>query len=140
MGNLRDFIHGIKSGQNRAELDQIIRSLKGVCHIGKRVVKHDKLKALANEILNDWDAVIAAVNNPNLPLTNNEAERALRHAVIARRISHGTRTSEGSIAYSCLLSVIETCRLRQVNPWEYISSVIKLARRGLSPPKFPEPA
>jgi transposase len=62
---------------------------------------------LAKEILNDWDAVVAAVNNPDLPLTNNEAERALRHAVIARRISYGTRTTEGSIAYSCLLSVIE---------------------------------
>ena len=108
----------------------------GVCYLGKKV-KHKKLKALASEILNDWDAVVAAVNNPDLPLTNNEAERALRHAVIARRISYGTRTHEGSIAYSCLLSVIETCRLRQVNPWEYISSVIKLARKGLSPPLLP---
>ena len=134
--NLQSFIHAIKSGTNRVELDQIIRSLHGVCHIGKRVVRHEKLKALANEILNDWDAVIAAVNNPNLPLTNNEAERALRHAVIASRISHGTRTHEGSIAYSCLLSVIETCRLRQVEPWQYISGVVKLARQGLSPPKL----
>lgn len=137
LDNLRDFIHAIKSETNRVELDQIIRSLQGVCHVGKRVVNHEKLKALANEILHDWDAVIAAVNNPNLPLTNNEAERALRHAVIARRISHGTRTTEGSIAYSCLLSVIETCRLRKVDPWKYISEVIKLARKGLSPPKFP---
>ena len=137
LDNLRDFIHAIKSGTNRVELDQIIRSLQGVCHVGRRVVNHEKLKALANEILSDWDAVIAAMNNLNLPLTNNEAERALRHAVIARRISHGTRTNEGSIAYSCLLSVIETCRLRQVNPWKYISSVIKLARQGLSPPKLP---
>ncbi|MCC0179461.1 IS66 family transposase [Waterburya agarophytonicola K14] len=131
--DLRDFIYAIKSGKNRAELDLIIRSLQGICHVGKRV-KHTKLKALAKEILNDWDAVIAAVNNPDLPLTNNEAERALRHAVIARRISHGTRTNEGSTAYSCLLSVIETCRLRQVNPWTYIANVIRLARQGLSPP------
>ena len=139
LGNLRNFIHAIKEGKNRAELDQIICSLRGICYVGKNAnqVRYKKLKALASEILNDWDAVIAAVNNPNLPLTNNEAERALRHAVIARRISYGTRTNEGSIAYSSLLSVIETCRLRQVNPWEYISSVIKLARKGLSPPKFP---
>ena len=136
LDDLRDFIHAINSGQNRAELDQIIRSLQGICHVGKRV-KHTRLKALASEILNDWEAVIAAVNNPDLPLTNNEAERALRHAVIARRISYGTRTTEGSIAYSSLLSVIETCRLRQVNPWEYISSVVKLARQGLSPPLLP---
>ncbi len=60
-----------------------------------------------------------------------------RHAVIARRIGYGTRTREGSLAYSSLLSVIETCRLRQVNPWKYISSVIKLARKGLSPPLLP---
>ncbi len=72
--------------------------------------------------------------SPDLPLTNNEAERALRHAVISRRISYGTRTNEGSIAYSCLLSVIETCRLRQINPGKYISSVIQLARKGLRPP------
>ena len=139
LGNLRNFIHAIREGKNRAELDQIICSLRGICYVGKNAnqVRYQKLKALASEILNDWDAVIAAVNNPHLPLTNNEAERALRHAVIARRISHGTRTNEGSIAYSCLLSVIETCRLRQVNPWEYLSSVIKLARKGLSPPKFP---
>jgi transposase len=133
--DLRDFIIAISEGKTQKELDKIIRSLQGVCHLAK-TIKHQKLKALATEILNDWDAVIAAVNNPDLPLTNNEAERALRHAVITRRISYGTRTTEGSIAYSSLLSVIETCRLRQVNPGKYISSVIKLARKGLSPPKL----
>jgi transposase len=99
--DLRNFIRAISQGKTQKELEQIIRSLQGVCHLAKKV-KHQKLKALAREILNDWDAVVAAVNNPDLPLTNNEAERALRHAVITRRISYGTRTTEGSIAYSSL--------------------------------------
>ena len=73
--DLRDFIRAISEGKTRTALDKIIGSLQGVCHLGKKV-KHKKLKALANEILNDWDAVVAAVNNPDLPLTNNEAERA----------------------------------------------------------------
>ncbi len=68
--------------------------------------------------------------------TNNEAERALRHAVIARNIGFGTRTFEGSLAYSSLNRVIETCRLRKLNPWSYIASVLALARQGLSPPPF----
>ena len=76
-------------------------------------------------------------HNPELPPTNNEAERALRHAVIGRRISYGTRTSEGSLAYSSLLSVIETCRLRNINPWIYICEVITLGRKGLPPPSVP---
>ncbi len=88
--------------------------------MGKKAT-HAKLKALAGEILNDWEAVVAFVNHPSLPPTNNEAERALRHAVIARRIGYGTRTSEGSLAYSSLLSVIETCRLRNIDPWTYIA-------------------
>jgi len=89
----------------------------------------------ANEILRDWDAVVAFVTNPQLPPTNNEAERALRHAVITRQISYGTRSTEGSLAYCSLLSVIETCRLRKVNPWSFIAQVVTLARKGfLHPP------
>ena len=65
--------------------------------------------------------MVAFVNNPELPLTNNEAERALRHAVIARRISFGTRTNEGSRAYTALLSIIETCLLRKQDLWAYIA-------------------
>ncbi len=49
------------------------------------------------------------LKNPGRPATDCEAERALRHAVITRRISFGARTSEGSRAYAALLSVIETC-------------------------------
>ncbi len=88
-------------------------------------------------ILRDWDAVVAFVHHPGLPPTNNEAERALRHAVIARRISYGTRTFEGSLAYCSLFSVIETCRLRKVDPWSYIAQVIALGRKGLLPPPIP---
>ncbi len=91
------------------------------------------MRALAKEILNDWDAVIAFVKNPFLPPTNNEAERALRHAVIARRISFGTRTTEGSRAYAALLSVIETCRLRGQDPWTYIAETVALGRKGMVP-------
>ena len=47
-------------------------------------------------MLNDWTAITAFVTHPDLPATNNEAERALRDAVIARRISHGTPSEEGS--------------------------------------------
>lgn len=55
----------------------------------------------------------------------------------ARRISYGTRSSKGSLAYSSLLSVIETCRLRKVDPWAYISKVITLGRKGILPPPVP---
>lgn len=124
------------SEDDRGEAYPIIARLKRASLLSKDA-EHSKLRALAREILNDWDAMIAFVKHPGLPATNNEAERALRHAVISRRISHGTRTSEGSLAYSNLLSVIETCRLRKRDPWKYIALVIQNARKGLSVPLVP---
>ena len=136
--DLRDLIEAIAQKQANSPpfIGSILRRLCRACHLGEKV-EHPKLRALAREILNDWDAVVAFVNHPELPPTNNEAERALRHAVIARRLGYGTRTSEGSLAYSSLLSVIETCRLRNIDPWTYLAEVIALARRGLSPPPVP---
>lgn len=132
---LRELIRFLALGDGDKELeDQDPGRLYRVCRLAT-AVEHPKLKALAVEILRDWDAVVAFVYHKELPPTNNEAERALRHAVIARRISYGTRTTEGSLAYCSLLSVIETCRLRKINPWNYIATVVREARKGnLFPP------
>ena len=133
---LREFRGLIKAmaedGGGGSRCNLILARLKKACNLGSKE-DHEKLRALAREILNDWDAVVAFVKNPELPPTNNDAERALRHAVISRRISFGTRTTEGSQAYACLLSVIETCRLRNQDPWPYIAETIALGRKGRAP-------
>ena len=101
---------------------------------------HEKTRALACEFLNDWDTFWVVLDYPWLPLTNNEAERALRHWVIARRISYGTRTAQGSRAFELTISVIETCRKRGVSPWPYLAEVIRQRRKGLPAPALPQPA
>ena len=75
--------------------------------------------------------------HPELPLTNNLAERALRHWVIARRISYGTRTPQGSLAFTVLASVIETCRQRGHLPWPYIAEGLRQRRQGNPVPLLP---
>lgn len=98
---------------------------------------HDKLRALARELLLDWDVILRQVREPHLPLTNNLAEQALRHWVIARRISHGTRSAVGTRAFGLLASVIETCRRRKACAWRFLASVIATARQGLPAPSLP---
>ncbi len=137
---LRGLIHTMAEGGDAAKRQcfPILARLKRACLLG-RDGPTPKMHARAKEILNDWEAIVAFVKHPDaaFPPTNTEAERALRHAVISRRISHGTRTSEGRRAYSALLSVIETCRLRRLIPWDYIAEVIALARQGIAPPPIP---
>jgi len=93
---------------------------------------HAKAHALAVEFLNGWEAIFAVLENPLWPLTNNEAERALRHWAILRLISHGTRTPQGSRHFALLASVIDTCRRRGHSPWEYLQTAITRRRQGLA--------
>ena len=127
---LRGLIHAVAEDQGHTILNPIQARLKRACLL-HRDHETEKIRALAREILNDWAAIVAFVNNPALPATNNEAERALRIAVIARRLSFGTRTREGSAAYAAALSVVETCRRRHLDPWSYIAETLARARAGI---------
>jgi transposase len=127
---MRALIHEVAEGAGARVINPILARLKRACGL-YRDDEADKVRSLAREVLNDWAAITAFVTNPELPATNNEAERTLRHAVIARRISHGTRTQEGSAAYAATLSVFETCRRRGIEPWRYITDLLTRARKGL---------
>ena len=48
------------------------------------------------------------LDDPNIEPTNNRAERALRPAVIARKVSHCSKSVEGADAFSAFTSVIRT--------------------------------
>jgi transposase len=98
---------------------------------------HAKLGAVAREFLLDWEVILRQAREPDLPFTNNAAERALRHWVIARRISLGTRSESGSRAFALMASVIDTCRRRGVSAWLYLASVIAAARKGIQVPCLP---
>ena len=125
-------VHDGEGGDTQA-VKRLMARIKWNCQCNRYEVEK-KVRDLAGEILNDWEAVVAFVEDPKLPPTNNEAERALRHAVIARRISFGTRTDEGSRFYAAGLSVIATCRRRGVETWAYAGGLIAAARANLPLP------
>ncbi len=75
-----------------------------------------RTQALRGDFLNDWAVIFQVLAHPHLPLTNKYAERLLSHGVILRRIGHGTRTEQGSLALATFSSLVETCRLRNASP------------------------
>ena len=56
------------------------------------------------------------VSHPETPPDNNAAERSLRHLVISRKISGGTRSGAGSGSKMTLASLFGTWRARGFNP------------------------
>jgi transposase len=80
---------------------------------------------------------------PGVEPTNNAAERALRHAVIWRRISGGTASADGSRFVERMLSAVATCRQQGRNVLDYLTSCFEAHRSGhaipsLSPAAEPE--
>ena len=60
------------------------------------------------------------VNQPEVPMDNNLAERTLRPAVIARKLSYGSKSEIAAQLTSCLLSVVETLRLNRIKVYDWL--------------------
>ena len=68
--------------------------------------------------------------------TNNAAERALRPAVIYRKLSFGTQSAQGSRYIERLLSVSETCRVQQRNAYQYLVEAMEAKFAGEAAPSL----
>ena len=68
--------------------------------------------------------------------TNNASERALRHAVIWRRISGGTDSAVGSRFVERMLTAVATCRQQKRNVLDYLSACFEAHRRGQKVPSL----
>lgn len=68
------------------------------------------------------------IENPEVDSTNNISERGLRHAVVMRKISNGSRSERGAEITGRLLSVIKSLELQGVNPYTGSMDLLQKAK------------
>ncbi len=92
-------------------------------------------KAL-NYFLENYDGLTLFLTNPDVPLDNNAQERLLRSHVVGRKTWYGTHSERGAETAAILFSIVETCKLNQVNPREYFAQLTEdlLAKRPARTP------
>jgi transposase len=71
--------------------------------------------------------------------TNNVAERALRHGVLWRKMSHGPKSVLGSEYLGCIWSVVETCRQQGRDVWDFLTACMAAAAEECSAPSLLTP-
>ena len=86
-------------------------------------------EAVTNRLRKQFDHLFTFLDHPDVPATNNLAERQLRPAVIARKISCGNRTPAGAHAWELLASLAATAHQRGAS---FLDLLDKSAR--LNPP------
>lgn len=65
------------------------------------------------------------VDNPEVESTNNHAERGLRHPVVMRKISGGSRSIKGADTTAKLLSVMQTIKMQEGNVIENMTDILQ---------------
>jgi len=65
------------------------------------------------------------VDNPEVEPTNNLAERGLRHAVVMRKISGGSRSNRGAETTAKLLSALQTIKMQEGNVIENMVNLLQ---------------
>lgn len=79
---------------------------------------------LAKRINNFIDELFTFVEYPYIPSENNAAERAIRPAVIARKVSGGTRSARGSKTNSVLMTLFGTWSAQGLNTYDACKQMI----------------
>ena len=73
----------------------------------------------------DEGSLLRFLDDPSIEPTNNRAERASRLAMIARKVSHCTKTARGTAAFEAWTSVLAT-RSRTLAGPDLLDAVVQL--------------
>ena len=88
-------------------------------------------KKKANEYtLKRWDGLTLFENDTRVPLSNNEAERTIRHAVMGRKNFYGSGNSSGADTAATLYTIIESCKKNDVDPRSFILLCLQKVAAG----------
>lgn len=110
--------------QLRREFKPIISS-----YSSKRA-RNKYCRGMARNLLKAWPALWTFATHPGVEPTNNHAERALRSAVIYRKLSLGSQPEGGERRIERLLSAHTTCRLQDRSLFVYLTDALAAHARG----------
>ncbi|MBC7741939.1 MAG: IS66 family transposase, partial [Bdellovibrionaceae bacterium] len=89
--------------------------------------------------LNQWPQIIKFLDDPVIPLTNNEAGRSIRQVVMGRKNFYGSRSIDGADLAAMIYTIIESCKKFEIDPRNYILETLKASaakQKTLTPYKF----
>lgn len=101
----------------RKEIDALL--LRGVFS------GNPKLAGMCQPLYDHRDWLWTFLDVVGVEPTNNVSERALRPAVIWRKLSFGTQSASGSRFVETILTVVETCHRQSRNSFQYLTTAVQ---------------
>jgi len=120
--------HQAESGPRMEEL----RAWLTVQIEDRRVEPNSGLGQAITYMRKHWDKLTVFLRQPAAPLDNNICEQALKKAILHRKNAYFYKTENGAHVGDLFMSLIHTCELNGVNPYDYLTELNKHASE-LSP-------
>lgn len=79
-------------------------------------------------MLKHWEPLTLFLREGGAPLDNNLCERALKKAILHRKNAYYYKTENGARVGDKFMSLIHTCELNDVNPFDYLTAIQKHAK------------
>lgn len=86
--------------------------------------------------LNQRKTLEVFLENPKIELTNNSAERAIKPFVIGRKNWLFCNTPDGARASATIYSIIETAKVNNINPYDWLEKIFTNVQQGVDPTKY----
>ena len=103
----------------------------------KLVEPNSNLGKALKYMIKRWDKLTAFCRYEGAPIDNNVVERILKIAIRTRKNAMFYKTSNGAYVAGIMMSLIETCRINQINPRKYLNYLQQNAKEvALKPDKY----
>lgn len=86
---------------------------------------HPEPRKVLESLQNHWDGLTLFIDNPEIPMDNNEAERALRGPVVGRKNFYGSGASWSGFLASMLFSIFQTLLIWKINPQVWLHNFFR---------------
>lgn len=97
---------------------------------------HPGQAAIMNSMKEHWKGLTLFVDNPEIPMDNNLAERTIRHMVLGRKNYWGNHAVWAGELTVAMFSIVQTCIRNNISPRAYLTHYFKeCAKRGKAPPE-----
>jgi len=90
---------------------------------GKKVEPNSGLGEAIAYLRKHWNELTLFLRQPGAPLDNNVCEQALKKAILHRKNAYFYKTENGARVGDLFMSLIHTCELNGVNPFDYLTQL-----------------
>lgn len=102
----------------------------------KQMEPNSSLGKATRYLLGHWEPLTGFLRIPGAPLDNNVSEQSLKLPILNRKNSYFFKTQNGADVGSVLMSLIQTAIQAEVNPVEYLVTLLEQARQVRKEPQL----